>query len=235
MKDDIEPRKIESVEGGDKEIYVNEDPKKPVKNDKKTTKKLIKTENKQLRNILIGLGIIIILFVAGYFYIDSIRNIEYEGVKFTTIKEEGFGEEGYLILYNAKIPFYNEDGEHYRNHNVYLRNNPNDLKKIEFEGELIIKENMVINSEEEFKCEGYGNLAVANLADIYNVIGTKVIKDESATCDEQGRYMYLNLKRGNENRIEKYGPVCYNIIIKDCEVLKSTERFMIETLAKITS
>lgn len=194
---------------------------------------IAKKQNKQLRNILIGIGIFILLILAVVLFFNSVRHFEYEGVDFEVVKE-GEGE-NILILYNTKIPLYDSSGEKYADYNFYLRNDPRELKDILFEGDLFFLTNMVINSTEDFHCEGYGILAVANLVQLYEVMGTKVIKDENATCDEQGRYSYLNLKPGNETKIEKVGPACYDIIINNCEILKGTEKFMVETFIMINN
>ena len=65
------------------------------------------------------------------------------------------------------------------------------------------------------------------------MVGTKVIRDENATCDSEGRYMYINLKSGDKTKIEQSGNACYDILINNCEILEGTERFMVETFAKL--
>ena len=59
-----------------------------------------------------------------------------------------------------------------------------------------------------------------------------MIKNESIGCDFFGQYMYINLKAGNETKIEQVGPVCYDVIINDCEVLPGVERLMLEIFVK---
>jgi len=60
------------------------------------------------------------------------------------------------------------------------------------------------------------------------------IKDDSnanesnITCDEQGRYNYINIKKGDETKIEKIGPACYEMTFSDCEILEVTERYMLK-------
>jgi len=34
-------------------------------------------------------------------------------------------------------------------------------------------------------------------------------------------------------KIEQFGTACYDIYIKNCEILEGTERFMFETLVKV--
>jgi hypothetical protein len=87
-----------------------------------------------------------------------------------------------------------------------------------------------------FNCDGDGVIGIANVLNLYKIIGTQVIKDENASCDDLlGRYMFLNIKEGNETKINDYGlkGACYNIEVKGCDILPATERFMLETLIKV--
>ena len=192
----------------------------------KPNKTQIEQERKQLRNVLLGLGIFVILIVVAVFFIHSIKSFEYKETKFDIVRE------GDLILYNTKVALFNEKGEHYQNYNFFLRNDPR-KSKVNFNGELELKKLVVINSEEEFNCDGDGIIAVLNLRQLYEILGAKVIRDENATCDSEGKYMYINLKEGKETRIEQTGTACYDILINNCEILEGTEKFMVETFAKV--
>ncbi len=194
--------------------------------EEKLDKNQIEKERKQLRNVLLGLGIFVILIVAAVFFISSIRSFEYKNTKFDIVKE------GDLILYNTKVALFNEKGENYMNYNFFLRNDPK-KSKVDFNGELELKKLVVLNSEEEFNCDGDGIIAVANLRQLYDILGAKVIRDENATCSSNGEYMYINLKEGEETKIDQTGTSCYNIVINDCEILEGTEKFMVETFAKV--
>ncbi|KHO55126.1 MAG: hypothetical protein QT10_C0006G0013 [archaeon GW2011_AR19] len=216
---DDENKKIEDEISAEK--VLNEIEGKPNKN-------ILEKERKQLRNVLLGLGVFVILIVLAVFFINSIKSFEYKGTKFDIVKE------GNLILYNTKVALFNENGAHYQNYNFFLRNDPRDLAKaVKFNGELELKKLVVINSEEEFNCDGDGIIAVLNLRQLYEILGAKVIKDENAMCSSDGEYMYINLKEGEETRIEQTGTACYNILINNCEILEGTEKFMVETFANI--
>ena len=216
---DDENKKIEDEISAEK--VLNEIEGKPNKN-------ILEKERKQLRNVLLGLGVFVILIVLAVFFINSIKSFEYKGTKFDIVKE------GNLILYNTKVALFNENGAHYQNYNFFLRNDPRDLAKaVKFNGELELKKLVVINSEEEFNCDGDGIIAVLNLRQLYEILGAKVIKDENAMCSSDGEYMYINLKEGEETRIEQTGTACYDILINNCEILEGTEKFMVETFAKI--
>ncbi len=216
--DNLENKKTEEKNLSAEEV-LNELEEKP-------NKEQLKKERKQLRNVLLGLGIFVIVLALAVFFISSIKSFEYKNTKWDIVRE------GNLILYNTKIALVNENGEQYMNYNFFLRNDPRKLN-VDFNGELEIKELAVINAEEEFNCDGDGIIAVANLNQLYQIIGTKLIRDENATCDSEGRYMYINLKAGDKTKIEQTGISCYDILINNCEILAGTERFMVETFGKI--
>ena len=220
MEDADENKKIEEEEKDlSAEEVLNEIEGKP-------NKAQTERERKQLRNVLLGLGIFVILIILAVFFIKSIKSFEYKETKFDIVRE------GDLILYNTKVALFNEKGEHYQNYNFFLRNDPR-KSKVNFNGELELKKLVVINSEEEFNCDGDGIIAVLNLRQLYEILGAKVVKDENATCDSEGKYMYINLKEGKETRIEQTGTACYDILINNCEILEGTEKFMVETFAEV--
>ena len=232
----MEEDKKEEIKENSGKIFINSPKRGQIKDisaeealneiEGKPNKVQMERERKQLRNVLLGLGIFVILIVLAVFFIGSIKSFEYEGTKFDIVKE------GNLILYNTKVALFNENGEHYQNYNFFLRNDPRKLK-VDFNGELELKKLVVINSSVEFNCDGDGIIAVLNLRQLYEILGAEVIKDENATCDSEGKYMYLNLKEGEETKIEQTGPACYDILINNCEILEGTEKFMVETFAKV--
>lgn len=197
---------------------------------KHATKKEIKEYNKILRNIFIILGVIFLLIFGGKFVLESIRHIEYSEVDFKIVREHN------LIFYNTVIPIYSKEGKHLADYNFYLRKDPRKLEAIEFDGELNLKKIAVINMTDDFKCDGDGVIGLANLIKLYDVIGSKIVRDEnSTTCDSEGKYMFLNVLPAEETKIEKTGPACYELQVKDCEILNATERFMVETFIEVNS
>lgn len=189
-------------------------------------KELDKTQNNLLRNVFIVMGIIVVSFLIGYYAIDSIRHFDYRGVEFNVVKE------GDIILYNTAIPVSAGNpttGYSIVDYNFYLRNDPRKLEKnVPFEGNLHLMKNIAIHSTEDFVCGGYGAIGVANLVSLVGKLGGDIVRDENATCDEQGRYSFIQLQPGEETSIEEVGNSCYYVNIKDCEILQGTERMMIE-------
>lgn len=217
-----------------KKESVKEEVKEPVSKEEQ-----IKAQNKILRNILIGIA----AFMAGIFLFviisHSLSRFEYQGVKFEIVR---FCDAGppCLVTYRTSLPiktdgkntFVVKPSEKNADYNFYLRNDPRKLD-VNFTGDLVLKGNMVLNSESDFTCDGKGAIAAANLIQLYEVLGTKVINDENASCDLLGRYMFVQVKPGNQTSVKQFGPGCYNIDIKDCEILEGTEKLMIETFIKV--
>ncbi len=192
------------------------------------TKKEIKNKHNELLFwILVCFGLIAISFLLMYFFAQSRKSIEYKDVEFTIIKE------GKLTFYNTQVPIYSSKEEIISNYNFYLRTNPKELSKIEFNEDMPIMKIVVLNYSEDINCEGYGVIALTNMINLYNLIGVKVTIDKNATCSEEGLYMFINIEKYNENRIEEIGKNCYNLKIKECDIFPTTERIMLETFAKI--
>lgn len=202
-----------------------------IENEKKENPRLKKDkaeENKLVKNILIFIGIFFLVLFVSFLVLKSSDNPKYKGLTFNTIQE------GELTFHQTTIPVIYKNKINY--FNVYLRNSPKELKrKVAFNGEIEKIDNTVIEMPYEFDCDGDQIIAIANLANVYGAIGKKLVKDENASCDEEGKYAYLVVQPGKKTSIEKYGLNCYNITIKDCEILEGTERFILEILAKYNS
>lgn len=190
---------------------------------KKTKPKKSEANARTLKIVLIVCFAIIIFILVAYFYINSLRSYTYEGVEFTTVQE------GELILYQTSIPVPYEGGM--APYNFYLRTNPKKLQNVPFDNsDFKLMQNTVLNFQDEFDCEGYGIIAIANLVQLHSSMGINIIKDENATCD--ARYNFMNITLGDKTEIQKIDENCYNIVINDCEILPGTERMMLEMFVK---
>jgi len=188
----------------------------------------IEKENKVLRNILIVLGISVVFFLVVWWSVNSIRHFEYKDTRYDVVKEQN------LILYNTKLKMM-QDGKHVADYNFYLRNDPRTLKNIDFIGNVSLAKNIVINSRNDFTCEGDGTIGLANLVKLFGVLKFNVLADQNATCMKDSSYSIIEIVEGNKTQITQYGPSCYKMEVKNCEILPATEKFMIETFAKINS
>ncbi len=184
-----------------------------------------KEENKILRNVFIGLGVLIVFILLGWFVIDSARQFDYNGMNFRIVKE------GSIIFYDVSFP--GARGNERVDHHFYIRHDPRKLEEIPFEGNLELADYLILNSTESFNCEGKGIISIANLKMLYEFMGIQVAKDQSADCDPEGKYMFLNIQPGEETKITQKGKSCYTLEINNCEILEGTERFMTETFTKV--
>ncbi len=200
----------------------------------------MKIKKKNLGNLIIGI-VILVAFVAFIVFISNrtqSTSFTYKGVKFDTVK---FCDSGppCLILYNTSLPVKSNGTDYVvtmpkdstNNYLFYLRNDPRKLN-VSFNGTPVYNKNIVLKYESPFVCNDSA-LAGANFDLLYKILGANVIKDQNATCDPYNRYTYIDFLPGNETKIVQFGPACYNIYIKGCEVLQGTEKYMIETFVKV--
>lgn len=168
-----------------------------------------------------------VLFAGAIYYIyNHSPSFEYEGVNFEVVQQ------GDLMLYKTIVPLY-EDGEMVNHYRFFLRNHAEEIEDIPIPEELDLKKFVIFNYSEDILCQGKGNIALANLKQLYEVMGattrTESLTNKSnITCDEEGDYNYINIKEGNETKIEEIGPACYEMTFKDCEILEVTERYMLK-------
>jgi hypothetical protein len=197
-------------------------------NERKEEKKERTKENKILKIILLIIGFFFLAIIVSFVMMRISSHPKYGGLTFNVVQE------GELKFYQTSFPIiYKGDVAKY---NIYLRKNPNELKRnVPFTGEISSIQDTVIDIKEEFDCDGDQVIAIANIVNLYGAVNKKIMRDENASCDELGRYMYLVVQSGEETSVEQFGPNCYNINIKDCEILEGTERYIIEMLAKINS
>jgi hypothetical protein len=192
--------------------------------EKSAPKNQLKKEKKIFLIIVLMMVGFAALFGAVYLISDSFNHLNVEEVKFTVDKTTMTG----MTLYRTSLPVTVKGTK--ADYNFWLRGNPDKTNKIPFNGSLEMMKNVVLNQTENFNCNGDGIIGVANLLKLYSVLGANVISDSNATCDAEGRYVFINIKHGNETRIDQIGKACYEIQVNNCEILPATERFMIENL-----
>ena len=196
-----------------------------------STPEQIAHQNKILKGLFIAIVLIVVLIFGAIYFINNVENFNYRGVKGKVIQE------GKLIFYEIEFP-YLQKGKIIPYY-IYIRNDPSRLdKQVPFNGEMDFGDifnvdnryRLIINSEEEFVCDGHGVIALANMNNLEALKIRKSIttKDSNITCDDEGRYMFLNIISGNKTEINQIGNACYELTVNDCEILKGTERFMTE-------
>lgn len=189
-----------------------------------------KEDNTKYNKILIYFGGILGFLVLGLViwivasYIE--HNFEYEEIPFNKIQE------GDITVYRTYLPLTNEKGENVGKHNIYLRTDPRVLSEIPFEGEIVFIDKMYINSTKELFCKGYGTISIENLAGLYRKLGVEVKSGQNISCGNGKDYVYVNIQPGEKTEVKQIKPACYDILVKDCEILEGTEKFLIESIVQ---
>lgn len=178
--------------------------------------------NKIIKGFIIGIGIVLLLVIAIYFLIHTLRIQKYEGVKFETVR---FGE---LIMYQTAIPYFYQ-GQNF-SYNFYLRTSPKKLKDVPFPDNFTLMRVSGASIPSNLTCEGDSIIAMANLENLHNVIGMSWVIDNNATCDE--RYNLYKIVESDKTEIVEISKNCYEVKVANCEILPATERIMLEVFAK---
>lgn len=189
------------------------------------------TQNKTLRNIFIFVAILFVALIGAFVYSSQQETIDYRGVEFKLVNEIAPYKTTILVekvntITGAfsRVPY-----------SYYLRTDPRELDAIPFDGSVELKQTLVVNTSNDFNCDGNGILGMTNLARLYATIGAEVVKNETIGCSQNGTYMFLHLEEGEKTAIERIGESCYRMTIRECEVLEATERFMLETFVEVNS
>ncbi len=196
--------------------------------EKKPSKDQIKKENKTLIWVFVIIGIIIVLGFGIFFYSQSLKSFEYKNIKFDIIKDQGG-----RIFYHTGIPIVKNNTNFI--YNVYLRNDPRRLEEVEtaimgIQGSDIV----ILNMTNSFNCDGDGIISIANMGQILDgLFNTKIAKNSTLSCDSLERYVYINIQEGNKTRIQQTDKKCFDFYVNNCEILKVTEKFLVEVLVKI--
>jgi hypothetical protein len=184
--------------------------------------------------ILVGLLILFIIFYVSYQSYLASKKIEYAGLKFEEKKV------GNLTFWYTSVPLVDTNGVNVANRSMYFRNNPKELEYIPINGIIQIKSKIILASD-SLKCDDNGiaggelGLALAPYSNIISGTLNKTLADEKgiqyASCN-QSDVIYLDstvliFKPGNTTSIDQNGKDCYEITIKDCEVLDGVERFIV--------
>jgi len=191
---------------------------------------------------LVGIIVVFLILIALYNYQQS--HFKYLDLEFSKIKMSS------IPMSYAKIPLYDQNGNIATYYRLYLRNDPRDLEDVPINGQIRVKEKIVMASD-EIKCED-ANIAGAQLGDFWGSIlqVTQVMaattnrtlanekEIEYATCNTK-EILFLDstvliFKNGNTTKITQEAKDCYEITVKDCEILRATERFILGLYAHTT-
>jgi hypothetical protein len=184
--------------------------------------------NKTLRNILIFLGFLVALFILIFFLVNSSNSLVYKGTEYEKLQQ------GTVVFYHTTIP-YSLNGRDTL-FNIYLRNNPKELSKDIYlsDSDLAWKNLIILNFSQRYpECDGDDVIAEANFNQVLkDGMKLSVGKNENASFEGCGKYLYFELLEGEETKIERIGTACYKLYFDNCEILPITERILIEAVSE---
>ena len=207
----------------------------------KESKEQSKKHESQLKWVIFGMIALLLVVILVYFIVQQSKYFNYGGLTYEKITSRN------VDLYHTQMALKDVDGNLVANYNLYLRNDPRELKNIIIDGNFVLKNRNVIVSldpEVERGCEDSG-IAGANFFSFMKVSGYDIklgytnktyAQERNASfsnCDvNYGPYYdVIVIKKGNETSIVKRDENCYELYFKDCEILKITERFMVALYA----
>lgn len=209
-------------------------------------------QKKELYYILGGMAILLAVFLGTYYYMGSVKTIEYEGLTFT---KESIGN---IPLYHY---FYYADvstsqgvslttGDLLRKDpqqklvNVYLRNDPR-KNKVPIEGEIEFIGGkpvyLSINSQglEECKYSSAGIATITNflVANNFKVVGgvpdatqAKENNLKQVSCEHNPKDVVIEIQSGEESSVIKRSPLCYEVTISNCDVFNPIEKLIVKSI-----
>lgn len=192
----------------------------------------------QLKWILISIALILGLVILIYLAISGVNKFEYGGINFDKVK---YGE---LQMYHSIIPIKDTSRNVVANYNLYLRNDPRTLSKININGDILLMKNTVVSVDEKAEngCNDSG-IAGGNFFSFLKIAGIKAkvgyvnqtyAQEKNASyfsCNDASGQSVIILRSGEKNEINMISQDCYEIQFEGCDILKASERFMVGMIA----
>ena len=211
--------------------------------DFKENSNIEKRQNKQAFFILISLVLILLLFIGVFFGFKYLGGrFNYQCLEFKKVQI------GAITLYKTIIPIY-ENNIKVRTYEINFKYDPRETMKIPIsertseEGVKFVKENNVIVSinPNMTPCQD-NNLALLTLGAFLKDSGLKVVPamtDKTwanisnypyIICENSSRNTVIIVTDSNLTEIKQTLTNCYEIRFADCQIMSSTERFILEII-----
>jgi len=212
---------------------------KETKEEGKKEEKKDKSNNTSLFVVLAIALLIILICAIAIFYRYNSNDFKYAGIEFNK------NYMGDITFYTAKIPVTNNQGVISGYKEVDFRNDPRKLKDVIVNTSGNIKfadAEWAYVSYGEMKQCGDNSLAAANLGVFMSITDTKYrgALDDSdylgnpnipyVNCQTHPDNTVILVKSGNETKIEQTAENCYELVFKECDILKVTEKFEVTIL-----
>jgi hypothetical protein len=251
---DAEKKVEEQIEGSageqdslfeDKKDEVSHvEPEKNVDN-----KDVDKIQDKQLKwAVFLMVSIILIIVIVPFVNTNFVNKFDYHGL---TFQKTQLGE---IEFYSTKFPVVVGTGEVIGDYAVNLRNDPRELEDIEVRATYgtidfryyknvdggIAYYPVYVSLDPEMEICDDSALAMITLSGFLGDSGLEVrsasMSEEYALennvpykrCEDDSTVILIT--QGNVNKITEIGTLCYEIRFKECDILKVTERFVLNIL-----
>ncbi|MEK6819276.1 MAG: hypothetical protein AABY10_05080 [Nanoarchaeota archaeon] len=196
-----------------------------------------KHKEKELYWIILGMIGIIVIVIGVYYYSQSLKKFEFEGLEFS---KEYFGK---IPLFRYSYYFTDDVGRN-RSVNLNLRIDPR-KNNVSIDGEIIYpKDKFVyvsINSTNLTSCD-FSAPSVSSLAQFLssnNIEVKSAFPDEKeanstgirhANCNTHPTNLVILIQSGKETKITKPTPNCHIIDVSNCEILDAIEKFELQSI-----
>jgi len=207
---------------------------------KKITEKPKEKNNNTAIFVVLGIALLILLICAiAVFYRYSSNNFKYGGIEFNK------NYEGSVTFYTGMVPITDDYGNIQAYRKIDLRNDPRKLKDVavDLNGSInFIKNSTLYVSYGEMKqCIETGvaatNLGLFLATTDVSYLGAIDDPDYAnsttvpyVNCQTHPNNIVLLIKSGNETQVTQTGNNCYELVFKECEILKVTEKFELTVL-----
>jgi hypothetical protein len=208
--------------------------KKEVKH--KVSKKKLSKNERQLRLILIIMGVVILAIAAAYYIASSLNKFSYGGLNFEKINYDQ------LVLFHSKMPILNQQGGILAYYNIYLRTDPRKTN-VPITGAIKLMSNVKVSLEPGTEDCSDNGIAGATLGTLFQAAGitpTSGTTDKAAADEKQTNYItcadstnstVIIIRKGNSTEINQESRNCYSINFKNCEIMVAVERFVVGSIA----
>lgn len=195
----------------------------------------------------ITIGIIIVIIIAviiGFAYVKGANNFNYKGINFNKTLV------GKIIFYTANVPAIDSSGRVVQYVNIDFRSKPSNLEDIPVQtlnGIRFMQNKTVYIIYDDLKvCDDNGiaalnfygfmdNFGLKRIAGLTNKTQADKLNFTYATCQTKPGNTVINILNGNRTEIVQTSNNCYQLIAKDCDVLRVMEKFELQLLQEYVS
>lgn len=217
-------------------------------------KEIKKKQNKQVMWAIILMASLILIIIGVPFiktnFLNKFRyiNLDFQKTQLGSISGAVTGDKTGMYFYSTKIPVADSSNNIIGTFSMNFRNDPRELEKINFKKTTSvpvftkdktvyislgkIERNCVEGSAATLTLSGFlRQFAQMNIS--AGMIDKKIAEENNfphITCANTKRNTVIEIIEGNETKIEQISPDCYRLIYNDCDVMKVSEKFILEIL-----